>query len=131
MLPHGSTGLMLTILKAIRSFLISALTGVHSLPNNLRDVSFALLLESSVSYRSLKSIWHALPSSDHLDLHHLFKGADFVSSSPKPREKSEELKARLRKLAELSKKRIPGTGEGHCSQEASSGAFLLQRSNRI
>ncbi|KAG6538052.1 hypothetical protein ZIOFF_003155 [Zingiber officinale] len=90
-----------------------------------------LTLSCSVSYRSLRSIWHALPPSDRPDLHHLFKGADFVFSSPKPREKSEELKARLRKLAELSEKGIPGTGEGHCSQEASSGAFLLERSNRI
>ncbi|XP_074559873.1 uncharacterized protein LOC141815906 [Curcuma longa] len=103
--PPNAVGLNVDNTEAIRSFLISASTGVHSLPDNLRDVASALLPESSVSYRSLRSIWHALPPSDRPALRHLFKGADFVFSSPKPREKSEELKARLRKLAELSERR--------------------------
>ncbi|WOK96034.1 hypothetical protein Cni_G04741 [Canna indica] len=103
--PLSGAGLVLSNNDVIRSFLSSAAEDFGNLSDELREVANTLSPQSSVSYQSLRSIWSALPPADRPALRVLFAGADFVFSSPKPREKSEELKERLRKLAELEERR--------------------------
>ncbi|CAL9167280.1 unnamed protein product [Musa hybrid cultivar] len=104
--PHtGGAGLVVANNDTIRSFLVSTAKDVHHLPDELRDLASALSSHSTVPYRSLRSIWSALPPADRPALRCLFAGAGFVLSSPKPREKSEELKERLKKLAESAERR--------------------------
>ncbi|XP_020093457.1 uncharacterized protein LOC109713692 isoform X1 [Ananas comosus] len=103
-------GLVVANNETIRSFLLSAATrcgggGGGSLGAELRDLASYLSSQSSVPYRSLRAIWFAIPAAERPPLRRLFNGADFVFSSPKPREKSEELKERLKKLAEMAERR--------------------------
>ncbi|OAY85186.1 hypothetical protein ACMD2_12304 [Ananas comosus] len=103
-------GLVVANNDTIRSFLLSAATrcgggGGGSLGAELRDLASYLSSQSSVPYRSLRAIWFAIPAAERPPLRRLFNGADFVFSSPKPREKSEELKERLKKLAEMAERR--------------------------
>ncbi|RWV99856.1 hypothetical protein BHE74_00049323 [Ensete ventricosum] len=101
--PHrGGAGLVVANNDTIRSFLVSTAKDVRHLPDELRDLASALSSHSTVPYRSLRSIWSALPPADRPALRCLFAGAGFVFSSPKPREK---LKERLKKLAESAERR--------------------------
>ncbi|XP_010919963.1 uncharacterized protein [Elaeis guineensis] len=101
----GVAGLVLGNNETIRSFLLSAAEERKHLTDELRELAASLSSRSSVPYGSLRSIWSALPPAGRPALRRLFAGADFVFSRPKPREKSEELKGRLRKLAELAERR--------------------------
>ncbi|XP_072962961.1 uncharacterized protein [Typha angustifolia] len=100
-------GLVIANNEVIRSFLLSAASGDHDdhLGAELRELASVLSSRSSVSYRSIRSIWSAIPAAARPSLRRLFDGAEFVFSSPKPREKSEELKARLKKLAEMAERK--------------------------
>lgn len=85
-------GLVVANNDTIRSFLLSAATrcgggGGGSLGAELRDLASYLSSQSSVPYRSLRAIWFAIPAAERPPLRRLFDGADFVFSSPKPREK--------------------------------------------
>ncbi|ONM00143.1 hypothetical protein Zm00014a_003943 [Zea mays] len=98
------TGLAVAATAPIRSFLSSAAASV-SLPADLRDLASDLASDPAVSYRSLRAIWCATSPDTRPPLRDLLQGADFVLPSPKPREKSDELKARLEKLRETQERK--------------------------
>ncbi|KAA8522041.1 hypothetical protein F0562_012645 [Nyssa sinensis] len=97
--PTG--GLIISNTDAIRLFLSRASEDSH-LSEDLRQAASTLSSQPSVPYRPLRSIWFSSDSSTRPDLLRLLSGSNFVFTSPKPREKSEELKVRLRKLAEIA-----------------------------
>ncbi|KAK4364646.1 hypothetical protein RND71_016004 [Anisodus tanguticus] len=98
---HGGVndGLIISTTKTIHSFLTGASTEVK-LSDDLRQLASSLSDNPTVPYKHLRSIWVGSNPSTRPDLIGLLSGSNFVFSSPKPREKSEELKARLRKLEE-------------------------------
>ncbi|XP_058085104.1 uncharacterized protein LOC131232699 isoform X1 [Magnolia sinica] len=96
-------GLIVANNETIRSFLHSASQNPQ-LSQSLCESASNLSHENSIPYKTLRDIWSASPSFSRPKLRLLFSASDFVFSSPKPREKSEELKERLRKLAELAEK---------------------------
>uniref|UniRef100_A0A2P2MY79 Uncharacterized protein n=1 Tax=Rhizophora mucronata TaxID=61149 RepID=A0A2P2MY79_RHIMU len=96
-------GLFISATETIRDFLLSA-SNEPNLSPELRDLASAISSRDNVHYKSLRCIWTGLPPSTRPDLVRLFSGSALVFISPKPREKSEELKARLRKLQELSER---------------------------
>ncbi|KAK4770341.1 hypothetical protein SAY87_030873 [Trapa incisa] len=97
-------GLVISATESIRSFLLSASKDLH-LAEELRELAADLASLENVPYKSLRSVWMASSSEARPDLVRLFSGSGFVFTSPKPREKSEELKARLTKLAEIAEKK--------------------------
>ncbi|KAG8382502.1 hypothetical protein BUALT_Bualt05G0083900 [Buddleja alternifolia] len=99
----SSSGLIISTTDAIRSFLTAASTDSH-LSEDLRDLSTSLITQSSSSlpYQSLKTIWLTSQPTTRPHLSSLLSGSNFIFTSPKPREKSEELKVRLRKLEEAA-----------------------------
>ncbi|KAA8525864.1 hypothetical protein F0562_007719 [Nyssa sinensis] len=100
--PTG--GLIISNTDTVRSFLSSA-SDDASLSVDLRQIASILSSQPSVPYKSLRSLWFASDPSTRPDLLRLFSGSDFIFTSPKPREKSEELKVRLRKLAEIAERK--------------------------
>ncbi|KAF8379390.1 hypothetical protein HHK36_028824 [Tetracentron sinense] len=100
---NSSGGLIIANNETIRSFLRTA-SEDPNLNHELRRTASNLLSQTSIPYKLLREIWFASPSSTRPNLLHLFSGSDLVFASPKPREKSEELKARLRKLADLAER---------------------------
>ncbi|KAG8378271.1 hypothetical protein BUALT_Bualt08G0120200 [Buddleja alternifolia] len=98
-------GLIISTTDAIRSFLAAASTDSH-LSKDLRDLSTSLTRDSSSSsslpYQSLKTIWLTSQPTIRPHLSSLLSGSNFIFTSPKPREKSEELKVRLKKLEEVA-----------------------------
>ncbi|KAJ6415540.1 hypothetical protein OIU84_004355 [Salix udensis] len=98
------SGLRISMTEPIRSFLLSASKDVE-VPRELQDLALNLSSQNNLHYKSLRSIWiRSPPSTRPLDLIRLFSGSNFILSSPKPREKSEELKVRLRKLEEMAER---------------------------
>lgn len=97
-------GLAVANNDTIRSFLSSA-TNEQLLADEIRSLATDLSIRSTVHYRSLRSIWFAYPVGSRPSLSHLFAGSEFALSSPKPREKSEELKRRLKKLEEMAERK--------------------------
>ncbi|GAB2275238.1 hypothetical protein Dimus_009998 [Dionaea muscipula] len=97
----SSTGLIISNTKFIQSFLKSA-AGDPYLPQFLRNNASSLSFQPCIPYRSLRSVWSASDPSTRPALSGLFRDSDFILSSPKAREKSEELQARLKKLEELA-----------------------------
>ncbi|KAF5942282.1 hypothetical protein HYC85_019924 [Camellia sinensis] len=97
-------GLIISNTETIRSFLITA-SNDPLLSLDLRKTASDLSVQPSMPYKSLRSVWFASLPSTRPDLLCLFSGSDFVFTSPKPREKSEELKARLRKLEEVAERK--------------------------
>lgn len=100
----GNIGLAISTTETIRSFLLTASTDPN-LPRDLRDLASFISPRSSIPYKSLKSIWIGSDPKTRPGLFRLLTGSDFIFTSPKPREKSEELKERLRKLAEVAEKK--------------------------
>uniref|UniRef100_A0A0E0JXJ4 Uncharacterized protein n=1 Tax=Oryza punctata TaxID=4537 RepID=A0A0E0JXJ4_ORYPU len=78
--PAMASGLVVAATDPLRAFLSSAAAS-HDLPADLRDLASSLASHSSVPYGSLRDI------------------------CPKPREKSDELKARLDKLREMQERK--------------------------
>ncbi|PIN07316.1 hypothetical protein CDL12_20120 [Handroanthus impetiginosus] len=99
-----SDGLIITITDAIRSFLTAASKDSH-LSQDLNDLSSSLIMQSTIPYKSLKTIWFGSNHDTRPDLSSLLSGSDFIFTSPKPREKSEELKLRLKKLEEAAERK--------------------------
>nr|GMD74723.1 uncharacterized protein LOC109185411 [Ipomoea batatas]GMD78189.1 uncharacterized protein LOC109185411 [Ipomoea batatas] len=97
-------GLVILATDVIHSFL-AASTQDANLSQDLRDLAASLSQRASVPYRALRSIWIGSNPSRRPQLVSFMCGSGFAFSSPKPREKSEELKARLRKLAEASERK--------------------------
>ncbi|XP_009771686.1 uncharacterized protein [Nicotiana sylvestris] len=100
----GNDGLVLSTTETIHSFLAGALSDVE-LSDDLRELASSLCDHPTLPYKHLRSIWICSNSSTRPDLMVMLFGSNFVFSSPKPREKSEELKARLRKLEEASERK--------------------------
>ncbi|GAB4857848.1 hypothetical protein Ancab_015754 [Ancistrocladus abbreviatus] len=99
-----SSGLIISNTNTIKSFLESA-SGDPHLPDHLRNTAVSLSSQPSIPYKSLRSLWSASDPSTRSPLSFLFRDSKFLFTSPKPREKSEELKARLRKLEELAERK--------------------------
>ncbi|XP_077239881.1 uncharacterized protein LOC143880789 [Tasmannia lanceolata] len=93
-------GLIVANNETIRSFLLSVAEN-QDVNEELRKTASNLMSQDLLPYKSLRSLWFDTPSSARPKLLHLFSGSDFVFSSPKAREKSQELKKRLIKLTEL------------------------------
>lgn len=100
----GNDGLVLSTTETIHSFLAGASSDVE-LSDDLRELASSLCDHPTLPYKHLRSIWICSNSSTRPDLMVMLFGSNFVFSSPKPREKSEELKARLRKLEEASERK--------------------------
>ncbi|KAK7244698.1 hypothetical protein RIF29_39523 [Crotalaria pallida] len=97
-------GLVISTTDSIRDFLTGA-SNDPNLSDELRRTSSDLLSQSKVPYPPLRAVWMASHPSTRPDLTRLFSGTRFVLSTPKPREKSEELKARLKKLDEIAERK--------------------------
>ncbi|XP_073306784.1 uncharacterized protein [Primulina huaijiensis] len=98
-------GIIISTTNAIRSFLEAASTDCH-LSEDLRDLSSSLIVHSSIPYTSLRSIWIGSEPDKRPDLSAILSGCEFLFAGPKPREKGEELKARLAKLAEVAERKM-------------------------
>ncbi|XP_047313785.1 uncharacterized protein LOC124917383 [Impatiens glandulifera] len=99
-----TVGLVISKTYAIHAFLISAAVD-PTLPQDIRQTASTSSLHVSVPYRSLRSIWLSSNPSTRPGLTLLLSGSGFLLNSPKPREKSEELKARLKKLTEVAERK--------------------------
>nr|ACU24200.1 unknown [Glycine max] len=97
-------GSFIYITDPIRVFLSGASKDA-TLSDELRRTSSDLLHQSDVPYAQLRAVWMASDPSTRPDLTRLFSGTRFIFSSPKPREKSEELKARLKKLEDIAERK--------------------------
>ncbi|KAL3645548.1 hypothetical protein CASFOL_010728 [Castilleja foliolosa] len=102
--PATGGGLIITATDDIRTFLTAASADSH-LSKDFRDLSSSLIINSTVPYKSLKTIWFGSRRETRPDLSSLLHGSNFIFTSPKPREKSEELKVRLKKLEELAERK--------------------------
>ncbi|KAD6453617.1 hypothetical protein R6Q59_015463 [Mikania micrantha] len=101
----ATAGLIISKTETLQSFLSSSVDNTHLSPD-LRQIASSLSHQpSSVPYRSLRSIWSASDPSTRPALSTLLAGSQFVLNSPQPREKSEELKARLRKFEEAAERK--------------------------
>ncbi|XP_057977069.1 uncharacterized protein LOC131164117 [Malania oleifera] len=89
--------------ETIRSFLASASKDPSVSPDLQHDASH-LASQPSVPYKPLRSLWFASSPSTRPRLPRLFSGSEFVFTSPKTREKSEELKERLKMLSDLAER---------------------------
>ncbi|CAF1756214.1 hypothetical protein F2Q70_00004695 [Brassica cretica] len=102
--PGNASGLILSVTEPLRSFLASACDD-RRLSDELRDIASDLRSRNTVPYKLLRAIWTGSDPSTRPDLLGLFSGSGFVFTSPKPREKSEELKLRLLKLREIAERK--------------------------
>ncbi|KAI3728657.1 hypothetical protein L6452_17296 [Arctium lappa] len=103
--PTTAGGLIISKTETIQSFLSTSSDDPH-LSSELRQVASSLSLEPpSVPYKPLRSIWVASDPSSRPALSTLLSGSQFILNSPQPREKSEELKARLKKLEEVAERK--------------------------
>ncbi|KAI3828716.1 hypothetical protein L1987_02825 [Smallanthus sonchifolius] len=101
----AAVGLIISKTEILQSFLSTSANNTHLSPD-LRQIASSLSHQpASVPYRSLRSIWIASDPSTRPDLRALLTGSQFVLNSPQPREKSEELKARLRKFEEVAERK--------------------------
>ncbi|KAF3792961.1 hypothetical protein EJ110_NYTH02076 [Nymphaea thermarum] len=99
-------GLIVGSNDGLRDFLLSASEDIDSIPDErLRDKARVLSARDSVPYRSLREVYLAMPASSRPPLLPLLAGSDLLFASPKPREKCDELKERLMKLAELEERK--------------------------
>ncbi|KAG6633678.1 uncharacterized protein LOC122288943 [Carya illinoinensis] len=101
--PQNPQGLVISATETIRSFLSGASKDPHLSPE-LQQIAFDLTSQCNVPYKSLRALWFASQPYTRPALIQLLSGSEFVFTSPKPREKSEELKARLSRLAELAER---------------------------
>ncbi|XP_047306873.1 uncharacterized protein LOC124910290 [Impatiens glandulifera] len=97
-------GLIISKTDAIHAFLISAAVD-PTFHHDIRQIASTSSLHLSIPYKSLRSIWLLSNPSTRPDLALLLSGSTFLLNSPKPREKSEELKARLKKLTDVAERR--------------------------
>ncbi|KAJ7953438.1 ATPase, vacuolar ER assembly factor, Vma12 [Quillaja saponaria] len=97
-------GLVIYVTETIRLFLSAAAKDPH-LSQELREIALNLSSQDDVPYRYIRALWFATQPSERPDLLRLLHGTAFVFTRPKPREKSEELKARLKKLEDLAERK--------------------------
>ncbi|KAM7531002.1 hypothetical protein LguiB_034412 [Lonicera macranthoides] len=101
--PISAGSLIISNTDTIRSFLTTAGEDTR-LSKHLRRTASSLSEQPSIPYKSLRSLWSALDPSNRPHLITLLSRSQFIFPSPKPREKSEELKARLKKLEEAAER---------------------------
>ncbi|XVF52334.1 hypothetical protein PTKIN_Ptkin05aG0010400 [Pterospermum kingtungense] len=101
---QNQPGLVITVTDSIRSFLLSA-SNDPRLSQELRELALTLSSRTDAPYQQIRSIWVGSHADTKPRLLSLFSGSNFVFSSPKPPEKSEELKERLRKLKEIAERK--------------------------
>ncbi|XP_071737432.1 uncharacterized protein [Rutidosis leptorrhynchoides] len=100
-----TAGLILSKTQTLQSFLTASAINPNLSPHLNQIASSLSLHPSSIPYTSLRSIWVASDPSTRPDLSSLLAGSNFVLNSPQPREKSEELKARLKKYEEAAERK--------------------------
>ncbi|CAI9290957.1 unnamed protein product [Lactuca saligna] len=101
----ATPGLIISKTETLQLFLSTSINNPHLSPD-LRQIASSLSLRpSSVPYKSLRSIWLASDPSTRPALSAVVTGSHFILNSPQPREKSEELKARLRKYEEAAERK--------------------------
>ncbi|CAN6305751.1 unnamed protein product [Urochloa humidicola] len=120
----AAPGLAVAATDPIRSFLTSAAAS-DDLDADLRELASALSSGPDVPYRTLRAVWCATSPDARPPLRSLLQGADFVLPSPKPREKSDELKARLEKLRDTP------SSSGTSRRQAGTTALSPSRPTRI
>ncbi|KAF6160101.1 hypothetical protein GIB67_018881 [Kingdonia uniflora] len=98
-----SSGLILSSNEKIHNFLLSVASD-QNVTKEHQQIAANLSRETCIPYKSIRKIWFESSPSTRTNLVDLLNGSDFVLSSPKPREKSDELKERLRKLADLAER---------------------------
>ncbi|GAV89728.1 Vma12 domain-containing protein [Cephalotus follicularis] len=101
--PQNPVGLVVSATETIRSFLLAA-SKDQNLSKELQEIASNLSSKPNVPYKMVREIWVGSHSSNRPKLICLFRGIDFSFTSPKPREKIEELKVRLRNLAEIAER---------------------------
>ncbi|KAF3449420.1 hypothetical protein FNV43_RR10148 [Rhamnella rubrinervis] len=97
-------GLVISANDSILSFINSAARD-PKLSQELQQIASDLSSKSNVPYKFLRALWFASNAASRPSLAQLLAGSDIVLASPKPREKSEELKARLSKLADMAERK--------------------------
>lgn len=85
----GSSGLLMRGTPTIHKFL-QPTSNTHNDP---------------VPYKLLRDAWFAAPPSSRPRWRHLLCGSTFIFKSPQPREKSDELKARLVQLQDIAERK--------------------------
>ncbi|KAF5206313.1 Er-based factor for assembly of v-atpase [Thalictrum thalictroides] len=103
-ISNSSKGLIISNNETIRLFLRNSIKDPN-LNEEFHQLASNLSSQNCIPYKLLKTLWSESSPSIRPKLLHLFSGSDFVFSTPKPREKSEELKARLKKLEDLAERK--------------------------
>ncbi|KAF9598805.1 hypothetical protein IFM89_031473 [Coptis chinensis] len=101
----NSSGLLIANNETIRSFLLKSIIQDSNLNQQHHQIALNLSSQNNVPYKLIRNLWTVSSPSRRPKLIHLFNDSEFVLTSPKPREKSAELKERLRKLSELAERR--------------------------
>ncbi|KAI5639552.1 hypothetical protein M9H77_00627 [Catharanthus roseus] len=94
----GNGGLVISTTEIMHSFLRTASVN-PDLSQDLRDLASSLTQQTTVPYKSLKSIWVGCDPKSRPNILCLFSGSSFVFTSPKPREKAEEISGSRREKA--------------------------------
>ncbi|GLJ16582.1 hypothetical protein SUGI_0283960 [Cryptomeria japonica] len=95
-------GLVLKSNSAIQKFLEEAASSSNAKSSEILLSAEKYIFSDEVPYIVLRDIWFQMEPSQRPRLSTLLAGITFVLSSPKPREKSKELKDRLQRLQEMA-----------------------------
>ncbi|KAG0608336.1 hypothetical protein M758_8G097800 [Ceratodon purpureus] len=99
-----ANGLVLRSCPNIQSLLSTAARS-QVLSSELRDAALQYVEADVVPYPVIRDVWVQLTPGYGVPFHQVLAGSSFVLESPKPREKSKELKDRLARLQELADKK--------------------------
>ncbi|KAL3743456.1 hypothetical protein ACJRO7_018708 [Eucalyptus globulus] len=91
--------------KPLSGLNISATEHIRHFLSSLRNLASDLSSLTNLPYKSLRGTRIASRPETRADEARLLSRSHFVFTSPKPREKSDELKGRLRKLSEMAGKK--------------------------
>ncbi|KAH9318570.1 hypothetical protein KI387_020339, partial [Taxus chinensis] len=95
-------GLVLKSNSAIRKFLEEAASSLNVESSEILLSAEKYASSDEVPYTVIRDIWFQMEPSQRPQLSSLLAGVTFVLASPKPREKSKELKDRLQRLQEIA-----------------------------
>lgn len=95
-------GLVLKSNLAIREFLELAVSLANTDSAKILSSAGKYVFSDEVPYTAIRDIWFQIEPSRRPKFSRLLAGASFVLPSPKPREKSKELKDRLERLQEMA-----------------------------
>lgn len=85
--------------------LLSAAAESQGLSSELQNAAVQYLEAAVIPYPVIRDVWVQLTPGYGVPFHQVLAGSSFVLESPKPREKSKELKERLANLQELAEKK--------------------------